>query len=158
MFSSKKCRIPPSESIELFIEDQTFLRMFDLAPLLPYLPPPLPSASWLGYGFKNLWKIYSLAYGFSFFVISISGSSSCTRVQVFLPLLVMLLLKSSVQDIHKRNANHVYSITAQCTCFYILQRLEVKSKACCLPAKDDRFFSNMEATLSPSLHNYSPPC
>jgi hypothetical protein len=24
-------------------------------------------------GFKNLWKIYSLTYGFSFFVISISG-------------------------------------------------------------------------------------
>ncbi len=27
----------------------------------------------LGYGFKNLQKIYSLAYGFLFFVISISG-------------------------------------------------------------------------------------
>jgi hypothetical protein len=26
----------------------------------------------LGYGFKNLWKIYRLAYGFLFFVISIS--------------------------------------------------------------------------------------
>jgi hypothetical protein len=26
-----------------------------------------------GYGFKDVWKIYSLAYGFSFFVISISG-------------------------------------------------------------------------------------
>ncbi len=27
----------------------------------------------LGYGFENLQKIYSLAYGFLFFVISISG-------------------------------------------------------------------------------------
>jgi hypothetical protein len=84
----------------------------------------------LAYGFKNLQKMYSLAYGFSFFVISISESSSCTRVQVFLPLLVMLLLKSSVQDMQKQMANYVYKFY-NCTCFYILQRLVVKSKGCC---------------------------
>jgi hypothetical protein len=31
------------------------------------------------------------------------------QVRVFLPLLVMLLLKSSVQDMHKRIADYVYS-------------------------------------------------
>ncbi len=70
-----------SESIEWFIEDQASLRMCDLAPL-PNPSPPLPSASWLGYDLKIFGKSSSLAYGFSFFVISNSGSSSCTRTPV----------------------------------------------------------------------------
>jgi hypothetical protein len=33
----------------------------------------------LGFGFKNLQKIYSLAYGYLFFVISISASGYCSE-------------------------------------------------------------------------------
>jgi hypothetical protein len=113
--------------------------------LLPQILAPLLSASWLGYGFKNLWKIYSLAYGFSFFVIpsqevppapgvhAASSAPGASVPAIVGATMVLLLLKSSVQDMHKRIYNYVYSKTVL---FYIL----VINKVCCLPAKYDLFF------------------
>jgi hypothetical protein len=51
----------------------------------------------LGYGYKNLQKIFSLAYGFLFFVISISGHVICMATHIY----IIHTYTGIVESLHK---------------------------------------------------------